>query len=52
MIKDRDLPGQEQESTQISYDNNGFSTIKCFADTECNESPSSGWKFVKYCMRA
>jgi len=24
---------------------------KCYADAECDESPSAGWQFVKYCMR-
>lgn len=41
---------QTPEYKDIDY--NALYGNKCFADAECNESPSAGWKFVKFCMRA
>ncbi len=39
------------QETKISNSNNAVFGDKCFADAECDESPSAGWQFVKYCMR-
>ncbi|MFA4956363.1 MAG: hypothetical protein WC556_05240 [Candidatus Methanoperedens sp.] len=50
--KDMPFPiTSQEEHNKLSIRNNAVFGNKCIADTECNESPSAGWQFVKYCMR-
>jgi len=42
---------QPLEKQKLCNGDIDFSVLKCFGDTDCDSSPSAGWKFVKYYVR-